>query len=194
MKYLKPFFEAKDILSELKGNKDDIIRVFFEYSKLYIDGNTEALYEFIYNVSEEYISIEQMNEFYDNYNLTKEMVTSMVDFYIDNPGIRREIDNLLNLYYDCNYALGKNSNDIVDNIRDIFAEYLDDKKASFYKSSDKYDNRYIVEIKQDDILKTLDFNEIMGRLDDLVGLPQINYSGNNHFIKFEFFESWPEED
>ena len=73
-------------------------------------------------------------------------------------------------------------------------EYLDDKKASFYKSADKYDNRYIVEIKQDDILKTLDFNEIMGRLDDLVGLPQINYSGNNHFIKFEFFESYPDDE
>ena len=135
-----------------------------------------------------------MNELEQTGKLSKEIVTSMVDFYIDNPGIRREIENLLNLYYDCNYALSKNSDDVVDNIRDIFSEYLDDKKATFYKTLDRWDNRYIIEIKQDNILKSLDFNEIMGRIEEFVGLEQINYSGNNHFIKFEFFESYPEED
>jgi hypothetical protein len=190
MKYLKPFFESFSYIDELSEHRDDVIRVFTEYSELYIDSNTERLWEFAWDITSDDITEEEI-ESADK--MTNRIVTAIVDDIISHNN-ERSSRSLMELYYDCNYALGKNSIDVVDNIRDIFAEYLDDKKASFYKSSDKYDNRYIVEIKQDDILKTLDFNEIMGRIDDLVGLPQVNYSGNNHFIKFEFFESYPDED
>lgn len=190
MKYLKPFFESFSYIEELSDNRDDVIRVFTEYSDLYNDSNTERLWEFAWDITSGDIT-EYEIESADKMN--NHIITAIVDDIISHNN-ERSSRSLMELYYDCNYSLGKNSSEIVDNIRDIFAEYLDDKKASFYKTSDKYDNRYVVEISQDNILKTLDFNEIMGRLDDLVGLPKINYSGNNHFIKFEFFESWPEEE
>ena len=190
MKYLKPFFESHSYSTELKKDRDDVIRVLTQYCDLYLDSNTEKLWEFAWGVSDEFITDDEI-ESADK--MDKRIITAIVDDLISHNS-ERAARTLMELYYDCNYALGKNSDEIVDNIRDIFSEYLDDKKATFYKTSDKYDNRYVVEITLDNILQTLDFNEIMGRIEQFVGLEQVNYSGNNHFIKFEFFESYPEED
>lgn len=192
MKYLKPFFESsrRTMYNEMRENRDEIIKVLTKYCDLYLDSNTERLWEFAWDISDEFITQDEIDSA-DKMN--NRIITAIVDDLISHNS-ERASRSLMELYYDCNYALGKNSDDVVDNIRDIFSEYLDDKKATFYKTSDRHDNRYVVEIKQDNILKSLDFNEIMGRIEQFVGLEQINYSGNNHFIKFEFFESWPEED
>ena len=190
MKYLKPFFESHSYSAELKEDRDEVIKVLTQYCDLYSDSNTERLWEFAWNVSNEFITQDEIDSA-DKIN--NHIVTAIVDDLISHNSERASM-SLMELYYDCNYALGKNSDEIVDNIRDIFSEYLDDKKATFYKTSDKYDNRYIVEISLDNILKVLDFNQIMGRIEQFVGLEQVKYSGDNHFIKFEFFESYPDED
>jgi len=190
MKYLRPFFESFSYIEELKDNRDDVIRVFTEYSELYNDSNTERLWEFAWDISDPEITEEEI-ESADK--MTSRIITAIVDDIISCNN-ERSSRGLMELYYDCNYALGKNSSELVDNIRDIFADYLDNKNSNLYKTQDKNDNRYVVEIRHDNILTTLDFNEIMSRIDQYVGLGNVNYSGDKDFIKFEFFESYPNED
>lgn len=191
MKYLRPFFESLSSIEELRKDRDDIIRVLTRYCELYLDSNTEKMWEFAWDIGNDFLD-EDVIESADK--MSNEIVTAIVDSTIQY-NKERSARNLLELYYDCDFALGGDSDDITSNIQDIFSDYLDDKKtATFYKTNDKYDNRYVVEISKDNIMTSIDFNEIMGRIDDFVNMDGVEYSGNRDFIKFEFYKSYPSED
>jgi len=190
MKYIK-YFESKTPNEEIKENRDNIIKVLSEYAKLYNDDSlVSEMFELIWSESE-----EAGNRVEDNGNeIDEESIRLLVDDIIDSSIWGRTMQKLLDIYYDCNYVLSHNDDSVVDNIKDIFAEYFDDNKAKFYKTSDKNDNRYIVLIDQIDVLLTLDFKEIINRVNNIVGLKYMSYSGVADQIKFEFHEPYPDDE
>lgn len=188
MKYLKLF---ESYIDDLKKNRDDIIKVLSSYVKLYNDGLVNELFELIWSESE-----EAGNRIEDNGNeIDEESIRLLIDDVISSGwGADRVSRKIMDIYYDCNYNLAHNSVDVVETLKDIFVDYFDEGKAKIWKSSDKHDNRYIVLIDQIDVLLTLDFKEIMNRVKDLIKIKHLSYSGNGDQIKFEFYESYPDDE
>ncbi len=181
MMYIKPFFESISYINELVNDRDEIIQVLTNYCKLYADSTTEKIWEIIWDFVDEDIDLESLDI------ITSEVITNMVDNLIRSSR-ERECRVLIELYYDCCGSMENDNSEVIENIKDIFSDYLDDKKVgSFYKTSDKSDNRYVIEIKKENIMTSIDFNEIMGRIDDFVKVDGFDYYGNRNFIKFEFY-------
>ncbi len=190
MKYLKKYKIFESYTSDILSNRDIIINALSEYVDLYKDGLVDQLEDIGFN-TEASDEIEQLLN--NGLPINKDIITIIVDD-VSNSNNQRDASKLLDIYYECNYNLNQNNNDIVDNLKDIFSDFIDDKKAIFYKSNDKNDNRYVIEIKQEDILLSIDFQEIMNRVKSFINLDHMDYSGNNNYIKFEFYESYPDED
>lgn len=187
MKYLKLFEAYTDDISKYR---DDIIDTLSEYVSLYDDGLVNELIDIGWETTAGDLIDDALNQ---GEPITKEMITIIVDD-ISNSNAQRIASRLLNIYNDCLYNIDNTDPNIIDNLKDIFSEYLDDKKAQIYKTADKHDNRYVVLINHRDVLLNLDFKEIIGRVNDLVKLKHMDYTGTNDQIQFEFYESYPDED
>ena len=55
MKYLRPFFESLSSIEELRKDRDDIIRVLTRYCELYLDSNTEKMWEFAWDIGNDFL-------------------------------------------------------------------------------------------------------------------------------------------
>jgi len=189
MKYLKLFESYRGTVSV---NRDLFIKVLSDYVSIYDDGLVTQLEELVFDSSD--TGADMLEDLLNNgERINLEVITLLVD-EISSGDSERSASKLQDIFGDCEYYLNNSNVDVIDNLKDIFSEYLDDKKAQIYKTADKHDNRYVVLINQVDILLVLDFKEIIGRIKDLVKLKHMDYIGTNDQIKFEFYESYPDED
>lgn len=190
MRYLK-YFESKETPESLMIEyKDDIIDVLSRYYINYEDNLTSELEEIVWDCGEE------VSERFDN---TGTIDSECIRMVIDNlyGSWSKNIQKLLDLYYDCRGVMKAESGDIIQDIKEIFADYEFIGKVKVAKSSNRNDDRYIIDIDSVDVLIKLDFNEIINKVKNITGLENIEYQGSKDSIRLEFYkehESTDDED
>jgi hypothetical protein len=190
MKYLKKYESKVDAYQELLDNREDIIKVFMEYCNTYDDKTKNMIMDLLWDSSLAADRIEAINA--RGAKIDEECFRLlMVDMDSDRSNRHKHMGlsrskNILDIYKHCKSYLGNKNN--IDSIKDIFTEYSDTGKVSIYKSSDKNDDRYIIIIWIEDILLNINFHEILGRMEDMIGLSNYSYEGRYDYIKMEFWK------
>jgi len=181
MKYLKHFESKETPESLMLEYKDDIIDVLSRYYSNYEDELTSQLEEIIWDCGQE------VSDRLDN---TGTIDSETIRMAIDSleGSWSRSIQKLLDLYYDCRGVMKAEKGDIIQDIREIFADYEFIGKVKVGKSSNRNDDRYIIDINSDDVLLKLDFNEIINRVKSITGLENIDYQGTKDSIRMEFYK------
>lgn len=192
MKYLKylKFFES--YRGTVSVNRDLFIKVLSDYSSVYDDGLVTQLEELGFESSD--VIADMIEDSLNNGDrISLEAITLLVD-EISSGNSERNASKLQDIYNECEYHLNNSTVDVIDNLKDIFSEYVDDKKAMIYKTGDKSDNRCVVLIKQVDVLLNIDFDEVLNRVKEFVNLQHMEYVGSKDRIKFEFYENYTDGD
>ncbi len=186
MKYLK-HFESKETPEDLMVEyQDDIINVLSTYYNKYDDNLTQQIDELLWNC-------EEANERNDDIGgIDAECIRIIID---DLKGTwDRNINKMLDIYYDCRAILKSEKGDLMQDIKEIFADYEFVGKVRVKKSADRGDDRYTIDIDAQDVLLKLDFNEIINRVKDITGLEKISYQGSKDSIKLEFYKEYESSD
>lgn len=148
------------------------------------------------NLSKE---IEQFTWEYEDTNtytevdgvIDAECVSMLIDNVLQD-WVRNQ-DKFLELYYDIHQTLKNRGEDLTEQLKEIFADYLDDDslRVRIYRTADSSDDRYEISISgEDNMFNKISFNEIVNRTKD-IGLSKFRYSGDDSSISFSF---WKEVD
>lgn len=161
MRYLK-YFESKETPYELLDKyEDDIIKVLSKYYKTHTADICDQIDELIWNSSED--AAERLD---DIETVDEECVRLLVNDL--KSGGTRNVENLLDIYYDCIPFVKNISEDLTYKLQEIFYDYSDDAKAfRILKTSKFNDDRYEVHIAMKDIFFKINFEEVFGRIKDL---------------------------
>ena len=188
MRFLK-YFESKETPQELLVKySDDIARVLTTYYSTHTGDLCEQIDEIIYS------NANDTDEFV-NFEYNGEVTEDLMDQIISNLQGTRDIDNLLNVYYDCIPFVKLSNVDLKKDIEEVFLEYSDMGIVKVAKSSKFSDDRYEVNISVKDIFFHINFEEVIGRIKDL-GFE--NYSvngvknGSSEYMKIEFWKPLPD--
>jgi len=188
MKYIK-YFEDNSIsyLKDLQDQKDDVIKILTKYCKDYAD---DKLHHEIESLLWDY---SDTSDIYDETGvISEECIRLLVDNLLESSD--RQIGHFLDIYYDCSHIINKHKESLFDQLEEIFADYKDEGMSiKIAKSSEKGDDRYVVNIQvgdNEEVLTKISFNEVINRVKD-IGLPNLEFAGNNIWIKLSF---WRDED
>lgn len=191
MRYLK-YFEAKaeDPKERLIKYADDIVKVITTYYSTHTGDLCEQIDEILWNTSN-----VDLDGWEADGVLTEEMMRGVVEDY--KGAWDREIEKLLDVYYDCKHFVKYVNKDLVEDIKEIFLEYSDFGKVEVSKTSRLNDDRYSVEIRMKDILVQINLQEVLGRIKDL-GFEAYHIegvkNGYTEYMKIEFWKPLPDED
>jgi hypothetical protein len=127
--------------------------------------------------------------------LTEEMMREVVEDY--KGAWSREIEKLLDVYYDCRHFVKHVNKDLVEDIKEVFLEYSDMGKVEVSKTSRLNDDRYSVKIYIKDILFKINFEEVLDRIKEL-GFEHYSIecvkNGYIESMTIEFWKPLPEEE
>jgi hypothetical protein len=159
MRFLK-YFESKESPQELLVKyADDIVRVLPLY---YNSHSTDSIHYQIDELIWECREADRLRG--DDEVLNEEVVRQLIE---DLRGKFREIDKLLNVYYDCLPHVKRIDPNIEKDIEEIFLEYSDMGNVRVSKVSYFNDNRYAVRIEMKDVFLKINFEEVFGRIKEL---------------------------
>jgi hypothetical protein len=161
MRFLK-YFEAKseDPKERLIKYADDIVKVITTYYSTHTGDLCEQIDEILWNTSN-----VDLDGWENDGVLTEEMMRGVVEDYKDSWD--REIEKLLDVYYDCKHFVKYVNKDLVEDIKEIFLDYSDMGKVEVSKTSKFNDDRYSVTIYMKDIFFKINFEEVFGRIKEL---------------------------
>jgi hypothetical protein len=161
MRYLK-YFEAKaeDPKERLIKYADDIVKVITTYYSTHTGDLCEQIDEILWNTSN-----VDLDGWENDGVLTEEMMRGVVEDY--KGSWDREIEKLLDVYYDCKHFVKYVNKDLVEDIKEIFLDYSDMGKVEVSKTSKFNDDRYSVTIYMKDIFFKINFEEVFGRIKEL---------------------------
>lgn len=185
MKYLK-YFEAKrktpqELLSEYA---DDIVRVLPLYYNNY---STDSLHNQIDELIWECREADRLRG--DDEVLTEEVVRQLIDD-LTGPGTFsvRYIEKLLNIYHGCLPHTKHINKDKIEILKEIFLDYSDDGEISISKTSKFNDERYEVRLELKDVFLKINFEEVIGRVKEFIGLEEYHVSATKDLITMEFYK------
>ena len=188
MRFLK-YFEAKETPEELMLKyADDIIRVFITYNIEFNDDMNYKIAEVIWNSS-------AGDDFEENDGvLTEEIMRQVIE---DHRGFAdRDIEKLLDVYYDCKPFVDSLNKDLVKDIEEVFLDYSDMGQVEVSKTSKFRDDRYAVNIRMKDIFFQINFEEVFGRIKEL-GFESYHVdgvkNGSTEYMKIEFWKPLPKD-
>lgn len=189
MRYLKHFEAKYDPKADLIKYADDIVRVFTLYYQTHDDYLCRQIDELIWNSS---VNIDQ---FENDGILTEDLMREVFEDY-RNSGMR-DIENILNIYYDCIPFIKVLSEETKKKIEEVFYDLTDNGDYRISKDSSNNDDRYIVDIKLKDAFFKISFEEIINRLEDL-GFEGFSFKGTRNTnqidnINIIFWRKLPKE-
>jgi hypothetical protein len=184
MKHLK-YFESKrknpqELLDEYS---DDIVRVLPLY---YNNFSTDSLHNQIDELIWECREADRLRG--DDEVLSEEVVRQLID---DLNGRVGYIEKLLDIYYDCLPHTKHINKDKIEILREIFFDYSDDGEISISKTSKFNDERYEVRLKLKDVLLKINFEELLGRVKEFMGIESYHITGTKDLITIEFYKPLP---
>lgn len=191
MRYLK-YFEAKaeDPKERLVKYADDIVKVITTYYSTHTGDLCEQIDEILWNTSN-----VDLDGWENDGVLTEEMMRGVVEDYKDSWD--REIEKLLDVYYDCKHFVKYVNKDLVEDIKEIFLDYSDMGKVEVSKTSKFNDDRYSVTIYMKDIFFKINFEEVFGRIKEL-GFESYHVdgvkNGSLENMTIDFWKPLPDED
>jgi hypothetical protein len=191
MRYLK-YFEAKaeDPKERLIKYADDIVKVITTYYSTHTGDLCEQIDEILWNTSN-----VDLDGWENDGVLTEEMMRGVVEDYKDSWD--REIEKLLDVYYDCKHFVKYVNKDLVEDIKEIFLDYSDMGKVEVSKTSKFNDDRYSVTIYMKDIFFKINFEEVFGRIKEL-GFESYHVdgikNGSSENMTIDFWKPLPDED
>jgi len=161
MRFLK-YFEAKaeDPKERLVKYADDIVKVITTYYSTHTGDLCDQIDEILWNTSN-----VDLDGWENDGVLTEEMMRQVVEDY--KGSWDREIEKLLDVYYDCRHFVKYVNKDLVEDIKEIFLDYSDMGKVEVSKTSKFNDDRYSVTIYMKDIFFKINFEEVFGRIKEL---------------------------
>jgi hypothetical protein len=161
MKFLKKF-EAKseDPEEKLIEYADDIVKVITTYYSTHTGDLCDQIDEILWNTSN-----VDLDGWENDGVLTEEMMRGVVEDY--KGAWDREIEKLLDVYYDCIPFVKNLSKDLVEDIKEVFLDYSDLGQVEVSKTSKFNDDRYSVTIYMKDIFFKINFEEVFGRIKEL---------------------------
>ena len=161
MKFLKKF-EAKseDSKEKLIEYADDIVKVITTYYSTHTGDLCDQIDEILWNTSN-----VDLDGWENDGVLTEDMMRGVVEDY--KGAWNREIEKLLDVYYDCIPFVKSLSKDLVEDIKEVFLEYSDMGQVEVSKTSRLNDDRYSVIIYMKDIFFKINFEEVFGRIKEL---------------------------
>ena len=191
MKFLKKF-EAKseDSKEKLIEYADDIVKVITTYYSTHTGDLCDQIDEILWNTSN-----VDLDGWENDGVLTEEMMRGVVEDY--KGAWSREIEKLLDVYYDCRNFVKHVNKDLVEDIKEVFLEYSDMGKVEVSKTSRLNDDRYSVKIYIKDILFKINFEEVLNRIKELGFEHYYIESVKNGYIEsmtIEFWKPLPNED
>ena len=192
MRFLK-YFEAKDFYipkEKLIEYADDIVKVITTYYSTHTGDLCEQIDEILWNTSN-----VDLDGWENDGVLTEEMMRGVVEDY--KGSWDREIEKLLDVYYDCKHFVKYVNKDLVEDIKEIFLEYSDMGKVEVSKTSKFNDDRYSVTIYMKDIFFKINFEEVFGRIKEL-GFESYHVdgvkNGSLENMTIDFWKPLPDED
>jgi hypothetical protein len=191
MKFLKKF-EAKseDPKEKLIEYADDIVKVITTYYSTHTGDLCDQIDEILWNTSN-----VDLDGWENDGVLTEEMMRGVVEDY--KGAWAREIEKLLDVYYDCRHFIKHVNKDLVEDIKEVFLEYSDMGQVEVSKTSKFNDDRYSVMIRMKDIFFQINFEEVFGRIKDL-GFESYSVNGVKNGslenMTIEFWKPLPNED
>jgi hypothetical protein len=191
MKFLKKF-EAKseDSKEKLIEYADDIVKVITTYYSTHTGDLCDQIDEILWNTSN-----VDLHGWEADGVLTEEMMRGVVEDYKGTWD--REIEKLLDVYYDCKHFVKYVNKDLVEDIKEIFLDYSDMGKVEVSKTSKFNDDRYSVTIYMKDIFFKINFEEVFGRIKEL-GFESYHVdgikNGSSENMTIDFWKPLPDED
>jgi len=191
MRYLK-YFEAKaeNPKERLVKYADDIVKVITTYYSTHTGDLCEQIDEILWNTSN-----VDLDGWENDGVLTEEMMRGVVEDY--KGSWDREIEKLLDVYYDCKHFVKYVNKDLVEDIKEIFLDYSDMGKVEVSKTSKFNDDRYSVTIYMKDIFFKINFEEVFGRIKEL-GFESYHVdgikNGSSENMTIDFWKPLPDED
>jgi hypothetical protein len=191
MKFLKKF-EAKseDPKEKLIEYADDIVKVITTYYSTHTGDLCDQIDEILWNTSN-----VDLDGWENDGVLTEEMMRGVVEDY--KGAWAREIEKLLDVYYDCRHFVKHVNKDLVEDIKEVFLEYSDMGQVEVSKTSKFNDDRYSVMIRMKDIFFQINFEEVFGRIKDL-GFESYSVNGVKNGslenMTIEFWKPLPKDD
>jgi hypothetical protein len=184
MKFLKKF-EAKseDSKEKLIEYADDIVKVITTYYSTHTGDLCDQIDEILWNTSN-----VDLDGWENDGVLTEEMMRGVVEDY--KGAWSREIEKLLDVYYDCRHFVKHVNKDLVEDIKEVFLEYSDMGKVEVSKTSRLNDDRYSVKIYIKDILLKINFEEVLDRIKELGFEHYYIESVKNGYIESMTIEFW----
>jgi hypothetical protein len=184
MKFLKKF-EAKseDPKEKLIEYADDIVKVITTYYSTHTGDLCDQIDEILWNTSN-----VDLDGWENDGVLTEEMMRGVVEDY--KGAWSREIEKLLDVYYDCRHFVKHVNKDLVEDIKEVFLEYSDMGKVEVSKTSRLNDDRYSVKIYIKDILLKINFEEVLDRIKELGFEHYYIESVKNGYIESMTIEFW----
>ena len=184
MKFLKKF-EAKseDSKEKLIEYADDIVKVITTYYSTHTGDLCDQIDEILWNTSN-----VDLDGWENDGVLTEEMMRGVVEDY--KGAWSREIEKLLDVYYDCRHFVKHVNKDLVEDIKEVFLEYSDMGKVEVSKTSRLNDDRYSVKIYIKDILFKINFEEVLDRIKELGFEHYYIESVKNGYIESMTIEFW----
>ena len=161
MRFLK-YFEAKaeDPKEKLIEYADDIAKVITTYYSTHTGDLCDQIDEILWNTSN-----VDLDGWENDGVLTEDMMRGVVEDY--KGAWNREIEKLLDVYYDCIPFVKSLSKDLVEDIKEVFLEYSDMGQVEVSKTSRLNDDRYSIKMNLKDIFFKINFEEVFGRIKEL---------------------------
>jgi hypothetical protein len=191
MKFLKKF-EAKseDSKEKLIEYADDIVKVITTYYSTHTGDLCDQIDEILWNTSN-----VDLHGWENDGVLTEEMMREVVEDY--KGAWSREIEKLLDVYYDCRHFVKHVNKDLVEDIKEVFLEYSDMGKVEVSKTSKFNDDRYSVTIYMKDIFFKINFEEVFGRIKEL-GFESYHVdgikNGSSENMTIDFWKPLPKDE
>ena len=183
MRYLK-YFESRETSQEkLIEYADDIVKVITTYYSTHTGDLCDQIDEILWNTSN-----VDLDGWENDGVLTEEMMRGVVEDY--KGAWSREIEKLLDVYYDCRHFVKHVNKDLVEDIKEVFLEYSDMGKVEVSKTSRLNDDRYSVKILMKDILFKINFEEVLDRIKELGFEHYYIESVKNGYIESMTIEFW----
>jgi len=191
MRFLK-YFEAKaeDPKETLIKYADDIVKVITTYYSTHTGDLCNQIDEILWNTSN-----VDLDGWENDGVLTEEMMRGVVEDY--KGSWDREIEKLLDVYYDCRHFVKYVNKDLVEDIKEIFLDYSDMGKVEVSKTSKFNDDRYSVTIYMKDIFFKINFEEVFGRIKEL-GFESYHVdgikNGSSENMTIDFWKPLPDDE
>ena len=190
MRYLK-YFESRETSQEkLIEYADDIVKVITTYYSTHTGDLCDQIDEILWNTSN-----VDLDGWENDGVLTEEMMRGVVEDY--KGAWSREIEKLLDVYYDCRHFVKHVNKDLVEDIKEVFLEYSDMGQVEVSKTSRLNDDRYSVNMYIKDILFKINFEEVLDRIKEL-GFEHYSIecvkNGYTESMTIEFWKPLPNND